>query len=121
LATAVCLGSLAMMTSGTTAAAMYVAYTAFQWMSEPGLYALLMNGVRPQERSGAAALNALVMSSSQAVAGAVAGVGFVQFGYPAVIGGAATVAAIAALMSRVLMSGNRQGTIEPLSFAGTAK
>ena len=80
---------------GVTAAALvYVGYTAFQWMCEPGIYSLLMNGVPAEERSGASALANLAMSSAQVAAGALAGISLIRFGYPPVLW-ATAVAALA--------------------------
>ncbi len=63
------------------AGACYAAYMSFQYMSEPGWQTLLMNGVRPEERSGASSLNFLVMFSAQAVGAAVFGGAVARVGY----------------------------------------
>jgi len=60
----------------------YMAFTAFQWMNEPGLYSLLMDRVPPERPEGAAASNSLVTSASQALAAMLAGAAFARFGYP---------------------------------------
>jgi MFS family permease len=96
LACALCLEWLAAGPRGWGAAIAYAGYAGFQWMSEPGMYSLLMNKVNPSERSGASAVNLLVISGTQAVAAATAGVAFTRFGYPTVmtvIGGAILAAA----------------------------
>jgi predicted MFS family arabinose efflux permease len=69
---------------------------AFQWMSEPGLNALLMSRVTERERSGASALNYLVAFSAQAVAALIAGRLLAHFGYGVVLVGSALLAACAA-------------------------
>ena len=70
----------------------------FQFMSEPGLYSLLMSGVTKEEQSGASSLNFLVMCSVQTVAVTLAGSAYARFGYPPVLGAAACVALVAALL-----------------------
>ena len=102
-ATAVALGCLAASRAASGAAVTYAAYTAFQWMSEPGMYSLLMNKVTPSQRSGASAMNFLVVSLAQAIAAAAAGASFARFGYPVVLGAIAAIALIAALMFRALL------------------
>jgi predicted MFS family arabinose efflux permease len=106
IATAVALGCLSVIPGAGTAALVYVGFMAFQWMSEPGMYSLLMNSVTPSERSGASAMNFLVISAAQAVVAFVAGNGFARFGYPAVIGMTAGLALLTALLFRLLL-GNR--------------
>ena len=103
IATAVALGCLAASRAASGAAVTYAGYTAFQWMSEPGMYSLLMNKVTPSQRSGASAMNFLVVSLSQAIAAAAAGASFARFGYPVVLAAIAAIALIAALMFRVLL------------------
>jgi predicted MFS family arabinose efflux permease len=80
-----------------------VGFTAFQWMSEPGMYSLLMDRVPPAGRSDASAWNVLVCSSSQAIAAALAGVGFVRFDYPAVLMMVAGIALLAGCSFHVLL------------------
>lgn len=105
LATGVALGCLAGSTAAPVAAAFYMAYVALQWMSEPGMYSLLMNRVKPGEQSGASALNFLVAFSSQALAASLAGLGYAHFGYPAVMGLAAGGAMLAGWLFRKLLLG----------------
>ena len=76
---------------------------SFQWMSEPGLNTLLMNHVGERERSGASALNHLVAFGAQTVAAFGAGALLAQFGYGAVLAGAAALALVAAVLFRVLL------------------
>lgn len=91
-ACAASLGWLAASHGGRISATAYASYTAFHWMSEPGMYTLLMTRVPRSDRAGASALNVLVISGARAVAAGVAGVAFARFGYPIVM--AAIVAAI---------------------------
>jgi predicted MFS family arabinose efflux permease len=103
VATAVVLAGLAANAWPAMAGLVYAGYVAFQWMSEPGIYSLLMNQVTPPERSGAAALNTLVISVFQALSAAVAGVVVAHFGYPSLLMAAALVACLAAFLFRVLL------------------
>jgi predicted MFS family arabinose efflux permease len=105
-ATAICLGWLALGPSGLGGPIAYITYTAFQWMTEPGIYGLLMNRVPPTEQSGASALNFLVIFASQAIAAAAAGASLARFGYPAVLAVTAGVALAAAFIFRVLLDNN---------------
>lgn len=112
LATALALACLAAVRVASAAAFIYVGYMAFQWMSEPGMYSLLMNEVLPAERSSASALNFFVISLASAIAAAFAGQGFARFGYPAVIGVTAVVAVLAALLFWLLL-GTRTTEVAP--------
>jgi predicted MFS family arabinose efflux permease len=96
LATALALAFLAPAQVAIFAAAIYAAYLSFQYMSEPGIYASLMNRVSPGQRSGASALNFLVFFGGQAIAASVAGAVVTRFGYPPMLAGAAILAAVAA-------------------------
>lgn len=95
-ACAASLGWLAASRGGWMSATAYAGYTAFQWMSEPGMYTLLMTRVRQSERAGASALNVLVISGARAISAAVAGIAFTRFGYPV---------ATAAIVVAILFSG----------------
>jgi MFS family permease len=102
-ATALGLGALATQPPGSAAVAAYMAYMAFQWMSEPGLNTLLMNRIDERERSGASALNYLVAFGAQALAAFGAGNLFTRFGYGPTLAGAAAIAAASALLFRLLL------------------
>lgn len=102
VATALSLIILAPANVAIFASVMYAAYLSFQYMSEPGIYASLMNRVSPGQRSGASALNFLVFFSGQAIAASVAGACITRYGYPPLLTGAAILAAVAAwLFSRL--------------------
>lgn len=103
IGTAVTLGFLSRSTAASVVAVTYAGFTALQWMSEPGMYSLLMNHVKPSERGGASALNALVMAACSAIAAQVAGPAFVRYGYPAVLSGTAAVALASAIVLRFLL------------------
>jgi MFS family permease len=103
IAAAVALGYLARTSTITGAATVYVGYSALLWMSEPGMFTLLMNRVDPSERSGASALSLLVMSLSTAIAASLAGTSFAHYGYPAVLGVTAVVTFGAACVFRLLV------------------
>jgi hypothetical protein len=83
------------------AAALYAGYMSFQSMCEPGTYTLLMNGVAPEQRSGATAMNFLVIFGTQAVAAHVSGALIARLGYPAMLIAAAGMAVLAAAMFRL--------------------
>lgn len=104
LATAVMLAALAIGPNGVVAAFVYALYVAFQYMSEPGMYTLLMERVQPQEQSGASALNFLVIFGGQALAASIAGIGVRRFGYAAVLSVAALAAVLAAISLRQIRS-----------------
>ncbi len=106
MAAAACgLGALATQPAGAAASA-YVAFMAFQSMSEPGLNTLLMNQVAERERNGASALYFLVAFSAQALAAWGAGSLLFRFGYGAVLAGAAGLALVSAGLLPLLL-GNR--------------
>lgn len=103
VAAALALGCLAAVSGPSTAAVVFIGYTAFQWMSEPGMFSLLMNRVKPSEQTGASAMNFLVINVAQAIAAMVAGASFVRFGYPAVLSVTAVVGLSAACLFRLLL------------------
>jgi len=102
-ATALGLSVLALQPAGAGAVTAFMAYTSFQWMSEPGLNTLLMNHIDERERSGASALNYLVAFGAQALAAFAAGNLFTRLGYGWTLTGAAAIAAAAALLFRFLL------------------
>jgi MFS family permease len=97
-ATGLTLAGLSAERAGAQAVLAYVAYMACQWMSEPGLNALLMNHVEERERSGASAMNYLVAFSAQAAAAFAGGELFGEYGFGPALLGAAALAGIAAWM-----------------------
>jgi MFS family permease len=103
LATAAALSLLALTSSAGGAAFLYAAYMSVQYMSEPGMYSYLMDSTPPAGRNTASSLNFVVAFSAQALAAAVAGAAIVKTGYPTVIGAAAILCAIAALLFRFLV------------------
>jgi predicted MFS family arabinose efflux permease len=111
VATAVALASLAITHRSSEAVAVYLGFTAMQWMSSPGIYSLLMNRVSESERSGASAAHVFVGSLSQAVASAAAGGAFERFGYPAVLAAIALIALAAAALFHALLSTRHDAAI----------
>ena len=103
IVTAIALVMLARSHSVPLIVVFYLSFSAFHWMGGPGIYSLLMNRVAEGERSSASAANSLVTSLCQAVASAVAGAAYVDFGYPAVLMAIAAVALFAALLFWVLL------------------
>lgn len=104
IAAGIALACLAAAPLGLGVVAAFTVFSAFEWMNEPGIFTLLMNSVKPEERTGASALMFLVISVSQAVAAALAGSGFARFGYPAVMFITAGVAVLAAVMFHMMLS-----------------
>lgn len=84
----------------------FAGYTAFQWMDEPAMESLLMTKVEPHERSGATALMYMVIFASGAVTAPLAGMGLTRFGYPAIIGAAAFLLVLGALLFGFLLKGS---------------
>jgi MFS family permease len=120
LATGVTLALLSLGYSGPVAAGLYALYMGFQYMSEPGTYSLLMDNVAPHERGGAAALNALVVSGTQAVAAVVSGFLVRRLGYAPVLIFAGSFAVLAAIAFRSLAVGRilrKQPGTEPATSA----
>jgi predicted MFS family arabinose efflux permease len=103
LATAIALVLLAATSVPAAAGMFYIAYVGFRWMSEPGLFTLLMKEVAPEQQSGASALNFLVTFTTNAIAAAAAGFALVRFGYPAVLAMAGAGTLLAALLFRGLL------------------
>ena len=82
------------------AIALYLGFSAMQWMSAPGLYNLLMSRVPVGERSTAAAMTMFCNAIMGSAATAGAGILFTAFGYSHVLAGIAVFAASAALLFR---------------------
>jgi MFS family permease len=119
-ATAAALACLAGRPFGAPAAA-YILYMAFQWMSEPGLSALLMNNVAERERSGAAAVNYLVMFGAVAVSQSAGGALVARYGYGPALAGAAALALAAAAGFDMLMGGSLPLTAAKSSLLAEAE
>jgi predicted MFS family arabinose efflux permease len=103
LATGVALALLAFSSTGAGAAAVYIGYMSLQYMSEPGLFHLLMNRVAPGERSGASALYFLVTSLAGGLAAFAGGAAISRFGYSPVLVASGCVAMAAAFLFRTLV------------------
>ena len=97
-ATSLGLAGLAAEPPGAGAVLAYSMYMVFQWISEPGMNTLLMNGVQERERGGASALMYLAAFSADAVAAFAAGALVAKAGYGPVLGGAAALAGVAAAL-----------------------
>ena len=110
VATAVALACLASVSGRSSAIVIYMAYVAFQWMTEPALYSLLMDRLPPSDRAGASALNFLVINVSQTIATLAAGAAFVRLGYPLVITATSTVCVVAALLFWLLLGKSTVGS-----------
>ena len=103
VATAVALASLARTQGPVPAMLLYVLFNGVVWMSEPGMLSLLMSLVKPEERTGVSALNFLVMGVVNAFAAAITGAALTRFGYPEVLGAAACVALLSAVLCQWLL------------------
>jgi len=103
VATACGLLALSMAAGPMWGAAAYTGYMMFQYMSEPGMFTFLMNGVAAGERNSASALNILVSVGCQAVAAALAGGILARFGYPPLLAAASAMCLAAALLFRTLL------------------
>jgi MFS family permease len=102
VATAASLAALACIHTAASAAWVYWMYIAFQSMNEPGIYSLLMERSPEQERNSASALTFFVSAAAQAIASLAVGAAIVRFGYSAVLGVIAVLAAVAAALFRRL-------------------
>jgi len=117
LATALAMGGLAAGPTGWAAAAVFMTYTSCQWMTDPGVNTLLMDGVQEQERTGAAALMMLVSFAAQLVASLAGGATIARFGYSAMLACAAGLAAMAAVAFRTLPAPWSEKSAAPIKSA----
>ena len=88
---------------GRLAIALYLIFSAAQWMSAPGLYNLVMNETPDRERSTAAAMTLFCNALAGSAATAGAGILFTRFGYPPVLLGIAGIAAAVAILFWLLI------------------
>ena len=107
LVAAFSLASMAGVQHEKLAIGLYLSFSAAQWMSSPGLYNLLMNETPDRERSTAAAMTLFCNALTGAAATAGAGILFTQFGYPRVLLGIAVMAAVIAVLFRLLIPQRR--------------
>jgi MFS family permease len=104
IATAVALAALAVFHDVRLTVALYLSFSALQWMSSPGLYNLLMSRTPERERSSAAAMTLFSNALMSAAATALAGILFTRFGYPRVLVGIAAFALMVALLFGILVA-----------------
>jgi predicted MFS family arabinose efflux permease len=109
MVSAIVLGFMAGARNGQLAAALYLTFSAAQWMSSPGIYNLLMNETPDAERSTAAAMMLFCNALAASVATAGAGILFTRFGYPPVLSGLAAVTLAIALLFRFVLSPSQHG------------
>ena len=102
LITGLALALLAVSPGVGVAALAYAGFMSFQYMSEPGMFKMLMNRVGAGERSGASALYFLVTSIAASLSAFAGGAAISRFGYPATLVTAALIAALAAFLFRKL-------------------
>ncbi len=112
--TACALVALALSPNGGLAAIAYAAYMSLQYMSEPGLFTMLMERVRPGERSGASALYFVVISLMGSLSALASGSAIARFGYPRVLIVSAALATVAALLFRILVP-KKDSSIAPIA------
>ncbi len=106
LMTASALGVLAITRDSRLAVVLYLGFSAMQWMCSPGLYNLLMTRMPDQERSSAASMTLFCNAVFASAATAGAGILYVRFGYPHVLIGIASLAALAAMLFWMLVGSN---------------
>jgi predicted MFS family arabinose efflux permease len=104
MATAASLAALAVFHDVRLAVALYLSFSALQWMSSPGLYNLLMSRTPERERSSAAAMTLFCNALLQSGATALAGMLFTEFGYPRVLMGIAVFALAVAVLFGALVA-----------------
>jgi predicted MFS family arabinose efflux permease len=105
---ALLLGLLAGARSGRLAVAIYLTFSAVQWISSPGLYNLLMNEVPDAERSSAASMTMFCNALCGSIATAAAGMLYTRFGYPRVLLGLAAIALCISFLFRILIPAERR-------------
>ncbi|WP_263356203.1 MFS transporter [Acidicapsa ligni] len=110
VAIALALGAMAAAGNGNLAIGFYLTFCAIQWMSFPGLNSLLTNETPDKDLSMASATmmfcNALAGAASTAIAGTL----YTRLGYPHVLAGIACIAAVIAILFRVLLGKERSTT-----------
>jgi predicted MFS family arabinose efflux permease len=103
LITGLALFSLGHARQPSLAIVIYLSLTGFQWMSNPGVYSLLMNNTPDESRGTASAIQNIVTSLSQAAAAVCAGSLLTKYGYSGVFMGTAIVAIASALLATILL------------------
>ncbi len=98
LATAAMLLLLASTPGRIATACLYLGYVAFQYANEPSVFAWLMNRVTAGERTRASGFLFMVMSAGGMLAAGVSGKVIAHSGYSLVLGGAAILAIVAAVV-----------------------
>lgn len=121
LATAIAIACLAGTHSTSLAIALYLGFSAMQWMSAPGLYNLLMSKVPQEERSTAAAMTMFCNALLGSAATAGAGILFTRFGYPHVLFGIAALAVAAAMLFQLLVGAtDRRTPAQPIELQSSS-
>ncbi|MGE5645914.1 MAG: MFS transporter [Acidobacteriota bacterium] len=115
LSTGVALVLLAVSPAGGAAALAYTGYVSFQYMSEPGMFKMLMTGVAPAERSGASSLYFLVTSLAASLSALAGGSAIARLGYPLTLVTAAALAIAAAFLFRTLLHDEARAIASPTS------
>jgi predicted MFS family arabinose efflux permease len=110
---AIVLGLMAGAANEKLAIALYLTFSAAQWMSSPGLYNLVMNETPDRDRSTAAAWTMFCNALAGSVATAAAGIFITHCGYRPVLLALAIAAFIIALLFRLLISPQHPVKIQP--------
>jgi predicted MFS family arabinose efflux permease len=105
IVTGLALAGLAWSSGIWAAGIAYAIYAACQYMTEPGIYSLLMSKVQPDEQSGASSMNFFAAFCAQAVAAAIAGAALSRYGYQPVVTVIAALILVSALLFRLLLGG----------------
>jgi len=119
VSTGLVLAALALAHDVRLAVALYLIFSAVQWMSSPGLYNLLMSRTPDGERGTAAAMTLFCSAVVSSVATAGSGVLLTRIGYPPVLLGIAALAIAVALVMRfvILPQPSELATLAPIEEA----
>ena len=104
VAAGLALSALAMAQNVELAIALYLIFSAVQWMSSPGLYDLLMSETPDRDRNTSAAVTLFCNAVVGSAATAGAGILFTRFGYPPVLLGIAALAFSSAMLLQFLIT-----------------
>jgi len=108
VSTAFALLCLAAAPNARLAIAIYLGFSAMQWMSSPGLYNLLMTATPEPDRSMASSMTMFCNAVLSSVVTAGAGSLFVRYGYPLVLAGIGAFALFAATIFYFLVGGHQR-------------
>ena len=119
--TAVALLFLAAAHNAHLAIAIYLGFSATQWMSSPGLYNLLMTATPEPDRSMASSMTMFCNAVFSSVATAGAGSLFVRYGYPLVLAGIGAFALLAATIFYLFVDSHQRSATLVGNVGGSAQ